>query len=173
MNSDRAQAKPSTDRCSYQASGRRECGAREQRPRPHDDCRTATEPRKPSAVNMPPGCLSGPKKPAVAAGCAGPARRQAGRDAQGSSTSRQLPVVSPSGAIPAPQRRQAVRDRGCTGAPSEVGLATRPSFEFGPARTAGSEFVAAQAMPSTLRCSGQPSGRRECASSLSVVRSRG
>ena len=75
MNSDRAQAKPSTDRCSYQASGRRECGAREQRPRPHDDCRTATEPRKPSAVNMPPGCLSGPKKPAVAAGCAGPARR--------------------------------------------------------------------------------------------------
>ena len=47
----------------------------------------------------------------------------AGRDAQGSSTSRQLPVVSLSGAIPVPQCRLAVRDRGCTGAPSEVGLA--------------------------------------------------
>jgi len=33
--------------------------------------------------------LCGIEKPAVAAGCAGPARRQAGRDAQGSSTSRQ------------------------------------------------------------------------------------
>ena len=65
----------------------------------------------------------GIEKPAVAAGCAGPAKRQAGRDAQGSSTSRQLPVVSLSGAIPVPQRRQAVRDRGCTGAPREVGLA--------------------------------------------------
>ena len=45
----------------------------------------------------------GIEKPAVAAGCAGPAKRQAGRDAQGSSTSRQLPVVSLSGAIPVPQ----------------------------------------------------------------------
>jgi len=38
----------------------------------------------------------------------------AGRDAQGSSTSRQLPVVSLSGAIPVPECRLAVRDRGCT-----------------------------------------------------------
>src|SRR6516165_11500599 len=65
----------------------------------------------------------GIEKPAVAAGARGPARRQAGRDAEGSSTSRQLPVVSLSGPIPVPQRRQAVRDRGCTGAPREVGLA--------------------------------------------------
>ena len=50
----------------------------------------------------------GIEKPAVAAGCAGPARRQAGRDAQGSSTSRQLPVVSLSGAIPVPQCGEAV-----------------------------------------------------------------
>jgi len=34
-----------------------------------------------------------------------------------------LPVVSLSGAIPVPQCRLAVRDRGCTGAPREVGLA--------------------------------------------------
>jgi hypothetical protein len=31
----------------------------------------------------------------------------------------------------------------------------------------------AQVMPSTIRCSCQPSGRRDCASSLSAVRSRG
>jgi hypothetical protein len=33
--------------------------------------------------------------------------------------------------------------------------------------------AAIQAKPSTVRCSCQPSGRRECTSSLSAVRSRG
>src|SRR6516164_1973495 len=56
-------------------------------------------------------------------GVRGPGQAPAGRDAQGSSTSRQLSVVSLSGAIPVPQCRLAVRDQGCTGAPSEVGLA--------------------------------------------------
>ena len=37
----------------------------------------------------------------------------------------------------------------------------------------GAEFGPAQAKPSMVRCSCQPSGRRECASSLSVVRSGG
>ena len=47
-----------------------------------------------------------------------------------------------------------------------------------PARALSSTVVAvvrrpAQAMPSTVRCSCQPSGKRECASSLSAVRSWG
>jgi len=47
-----------------------------------------------------------------------------------------------------------------------------------PARALSSTVVAvvrrpAQAMPSTVRCSCQPSGKRECASSLSAVRSCG
>jgi len=65
----------------------------------------------------------GIEKPAVAAGAQARPGGTAGRDPQGSSKSRQLRVVSLSGAIPVPQCRLAVRDRGCTGAPSEVGLA--------------------------------------------------
>ena len=86
-----------------------------------------------------------------------------GRDAQGTSTSRQLLEISLSGSIPVPQCRLGALQPGCTGAPREIGLAMRPSFEFGPA----------QGKPSTVRCSCQPSGRRECASSLFAVRSGG
>jgi hypothetical protein len=52
-----------------------------------------------------PSCI---EKPAVVAGCAGPAGGTVGRDAQGSSTSRQLPVISLSGPIPVPQCRRPV-----------------------------------------------------------------
>jgi hypothetical protein len=48
---------------------------------------------------------SGIKKAAAAAACAGPARRHGGRDAQGSSASRQLPAISLSGPFPVPQCR--------------------------------------------------------------------
>src|SRR6516164_7965041 len=56
-------------------------------------------------------------------GARGPARGHGRQRRAGPSTSRQLPVVSLSGAIPVPQCLLAGRDRGCTGAPSEVGLA--------------------------------------------------
>jgi len=49
----------------------------------------------------------------------------AGRDAQGSSASRQLPVTSLSGPFPVPQCRVGrFADRGCSGALSEFGVAT-------------------------------------------------
>ena len=102
-------------------------------------------------------------RPAVAAAWAGPARRHGRQRRAGSSTSRQLPATSLSGSIPVPQCRLGALQPGCTGAPREIGLAMRPSSEFGPA----------QGKPSTVRCSCQPSGRRECASSLSAVRSGG
>ena len=87
----------------------------------------------------------------------------AGRDAQGSSTSRQLPVMSLSGSIPVPQRRRG---------------GSRPWLHCCAKRgrvsdVTGSGFGPAQAKPSTARCSCQVNGRCECASSLSAVRSGG
>jgi len=46
-----------------------------------------------------------------------------GRDAQGTSTSRQLLEISLSGSIPVPQCRLGALQPGCTGAPREIGLA--------------------------------------------------
>ena len=87
----------------------------------------------------------------------------AGRDAQNSSTSRQPPVISLSGPIPVPQCRLG---------------GSRAWFHWHAKRgrvrvTKGLRVGPAQAKPSTARCSRQVSGRRECASSLSAVRSRG
>jgi hypothetical protein len=90
----------------------------------------------------------------------------AGRDTQGPSTSRQLPVTSLSSLIPVPRCRRrglgTVRHRSTA---SALLVTCRCWLGVAPDR--------AQAKPSTVRCSGQPSGRRECASSLSAVRSRG
>jgi len=87
----------------------------------------------------------------------------AGRDAPGSSTLRQLPVMSLSGSIPVPQRRRG---------------GSRPWLHCCAKRgrvsdVTGSGFGPAQAKPSTARCSCQVNGRCECASSLSAVRSSG
>jgi hypothetical protein len=90
----------------------------------------------------------------------------AGRDTQGPSTSRQLPVTSLSSLIPVPRCRLrglgTVRDRSTA---SALLVTCRCWLGVAPDR--------AQAKPSTVRCSGQPSGRRECTSSLSAVRSGG
>ena len=100
-----------------------------------------------------PSCIA---RPAVAAAWAGPARRHGRQRRAGlvniTPIAGDISVERYSGtAVPA--RRFATCKRG------RVSGVTRR----GPA----------QAKPSTLRCSCQPSGRRECASSLSAVRSRG
>ena len=112
-----------------------------------------------------PSCI---EKPAVAAAYASPARPHGRQRHAGLANITPIAgnvSVEPYSSTAAPQCRAA--DCGCTRASSEVGsprdLAMRPGSEFGPA----------QGKPSTTRCSCQSSGRRECASSLSAVRSRG
>jgi len=109
--------------------------------------------RQSVSLGISPSCI---EKPAVAAGCAGPARRHGRQRRAGlvniTPIAGDISVERYSGtAVPA--RRFATCKRG------RVSGVTR----LGPA----------QAKPSTVRCSCQPSGRRECASSLSAVRSRG
>ena len=87
----------------------------------------------------------------------------AGRDAPGSSTSRQLPVMSLSDPIPVPQCRLG------GSRPWLHGCAKRGRVSD----VTGSGFGPAQAKPSAARCACQVSGRRECARSLSAVRSCG
>ena len=91
-----------------------------------------------------------------------------GRDAQSPATSRQGPV----GSLPGLYSSTAVpATRSATlAAPAASRVRAGPGVS---ARGRSCEFGAGQTNPSTVRCSCQASGRRECASSLSAVRSRG
>ncbi len=116
--------------------------------------------RQSASRGISPSCI---EKPAVAAACAGPARRHGRQRRAGlvniTPTAGNV-SVGPYFSTAAPARRFASV---VALVPSEVGLAMRPSAEFDPA----------QAKPSTVRCSCQPSGRRECSSCLSALRSGG
>jgi len=103
-------------------------------------------------------------KPGFSAGAPPGTGAVVGRDAPGAATWRQKPSISLPSLIPVPQRP--ARSRQSRHWRTEVCLGIqrcRCCFELG----------SAQAKPSTVRCSCQASGRRECASSLSAVRSRG
>jgi len=109
-----------------------------------------------------PACI---EKPAVAAACAGPVRRHRRQRHAGlvnfTPTGGKISVGPYSSTAAPPARFGDSDDAG----PQQAGcLGTYRS-------RLGVESDQAHANPSTARCSCQPSGRRECASSLSAVRS--
>ena len=126
-------------------------------------------------IHLPPAeslCLAGfrpptPRSRAFSAGVQGGAGGAVGRDRRYSMTWRRLAGISLPGHIPVPQCRRCGSQQCRHWPASEVGLPR------GVAISVSFYCAATQAKPSTVRCSCQPSGRRECASSLSAVRSRG
>jgi hypothetical protein len=117
-------------------------------------------------------CLAGFRRPIprnrpFPAGVRGGAGGAVGRDRRDAMIWRRLAGISLPGHIPVPQCRRCGSQQCRHWPASEVGLPR------GVAISASFYCAATQAKPSTLRCSCQPSGRRECASNLSAVRSRG
>jgi hypothetical protein len=117
-------------------------------------------------------CLAGFRRPTprsrpFPAGVRGGAGGAVGRDRRDAVTWRRLARISLPGQISVPQCRRCGSQQCRQWPASEVRLPR------GAAISVSFYCATAQARPSTVRCSCQPSGRRECASSLSAVRSRG